>query len=58
MILTHEDGYKTSTLWTALSTINPFFNIRIGAELKSIHEVIHRNLSQKDDTTKKADVIK
>jgi hypothetical protein len=33
----HEDGYKTSTLWTALSTINPFFNIRLGAELKSIH---------------------
>jgi site-specific recombinase XerD len=55
----HDDGFKTSTLWTSQSIILTFFDIGKGMNTNGVKKVIYRQLKlwEKDDLTKKAKVL-
>jgi len=54
----HEEGYKTSTLWSTLSVLLTFFEIGKDENVNAVKKLMYRHLKQwqKDDETKKAKV--
>lgn len=55
----HDDGYKTSTLWSILSMLSAYFEFGLHIILKSAEPSIKRKLElwEKEDETKKAKVV-
>lgn len=58
IISMHESGYKTSSLWTAMSMILTFFEIGKDVNVNAVKKLMARHLKQweKDESTKKAKV--